>query len=209
MTIKSVYPLIHLKVEDKRNIELSCKMAFKYLNDNKELWDSKGEHPDDQYYYQQIISMAFYNMVFKFGSNISGYCENGAENNLDDHWLSPRMGCYALMNQKRELLDDYEKFKEYFMLLRSTIKIKKSTNDSSEIKFVNDVKNGITVKNLTIDKYDMIVDTWTKVEGKGKRKSVTDLDPKLGFPLKHLVPDFFTEEERKYYTPIGTLEEFV
>ena len=69
MTIKSVYPLIHLKVEDKRNIELSCKMAFKYLNDNKELWDSKGEHPDDQYYYQQIISMAFYNMVFKFGSN--------------------------------------------------------------------------------------------------------------------------------------------
>jgi hypothetical protein len=202
--------IIKLKNENKRSVELSCQHTFWYLNSIKELWDKTDGKPNDQYYNQQIISRIFYNAAYGFGSNISGYRENGVLTNApDDHWLSPRMGCYALMNQKREWLDDYEKFREYFMLLRSTIKIKKSKNDSNEIKFVNDVKNGITVKNLTINKYDMIVDTWIYVEGTGKRKEVTDLDPKLGFPLKHLVPDFFTEEERKYYTPIGTLEEFV
>jgi len=193
--------------EEGRGIELACEQAFKYLNNNIEEWDTVGI---DQYYYRQIISMAFYNMVYKFGSNISGYCENGSEKNgTDDHWLSPRMGCYAMMNLKRELLDDYEEFRKFFYLLRSTIKLNKSKNDSDEIKFVNDIKNGIVVKNLTVDKYDLIVDNWTYVEGKGKRKSIQDLNPKDGFPLKSLIPEFFTAEERKYHTPIGTLNNYL
>ena len=173
-----------------------------------EEWDSTDGGPHNQYYIRQVISRAFYNMVFAYGSNITGYCENGAEKELDDHFLSPRMGCYALMNEKRELLDNYEEFRDFFHLLRLTIKILKSKNDSDEIKFVNDIKTGIVVKNLTIDKYDLIVDNWTYVEGSGRKKSIQDLDPKLGFPLKHLIPDFFTAEERKYYTPIGRLVEF-
>ena len=195
-----------IKKENKIGVELACKQAFKYLKNNIEEWDTIGT---EQYYYQQIISMAFYNMVFKFGSNISGYCENGAEKSgTDDHWLSPRMGCYAIMNEKRELLDNYEEFKEFFYLLRSTIKLNKSKNDSDEIKFVNDIKTGIVVKNLTIDKYDLIVNSWTYVEGEGRRKSIQDLDPKNGFPLRHLIPDFFTTEERKYYTETRNLEAF-
>lgn len=195
-----------IKKENKIGVELACKQAFKYLKNNIEEWDTIGT---EQYYYQQIISMAFYNMVFKFGSNISGYCENGAEKSgTDDHWLSPRMGCYAIMNEKRELLDNYEEFREFFYLLRSTIKLNKSKNDSDEIKFVNDIKTGIVVKNLTIDKYDLIVNSWTYVEGEGRRKSIQDLDPKNGFPLRHLIPDFFTTEERKYYTETRNLEAF-
>ena len=199
-----------IKEEKERKVELACRMAFKFLNDNKDLWDSKGEHPDDQYYNQQLISMVFYNMVYKFGSNVTGVCENGAEKTgLDDHWLSPRMGCDALMNKRRDLLDNYEEFRKFFMLLRTTIKLNKSKNDSKEIKFDNDVKTGITVKNLTIDKYDLIVDNWTVVKGQRKNRTVKDLDPKLGFPLKDLVPDFFTEQEKEYYKPVGTLKEFV
>tara|TARA_Y100000114_G_scaffold43623_1_gene39115 strand:+ start:1171 stop:1767 length:597 start_codon:yes stop_codon:yes gene_type:complete len=195
-----------IKKENKIGVELACKQAFKYLKNNIEEWDTIGT---EQYYYQQIISMVFYNMVFKFGSNISGYCENGAEKSgTDDHWLSPRMGCYAIMNEKRELLDNYEEFREFFYLLRSTIKLNKSKNDSDEIKFVNDIKTGIVVKNLTIDKYDLIVNSWTYVEGEGRRKSIQDLDPKNGFPLRHLIPDFFTTEERKYYTETRNLEAF-
>ena len=195
-----------IKKENKIGVELACKQAFKYLKNNIEEWETIGT---EQYYYQQIISMAFYNMVFKFGSNISGYCENGAEKSgTDDHWLSPRMGCYAIMNEKRELLDNYEEFREFFYLLRSTIKLNKSKNDSDEIKFVNDIKTGIVVKNLTIDKYDLIVNSWTYVEGEGRRKSIQDLDPKNGFPLRHLIPDFFTTEERKYYTETRNLEAF-
>ena len=103
--------------EEGRGIELACEQAFKYLNNNIEEWDTVGI---DQYYYRQIISMAFYNMVYKFGSNISGYCENGSEKNgTDDHWLSPRMGCYAMMNLKRELLDDYEEFRKFFYLFKT------------------------------------------------------------------------------------------
>ena len=91
-------------------------------------------------------------------------------------------------------------------MLRLTIKLKKSKNDTDEIKFVNDIKTGIVIKNLTIEKYDLIVDHWTYVEGKGRRRSIQDLDPKGGFPLKNLVPDFFTAEEREYYTPVGRLD---
>ena len=149
-------------------------------------------------------------MVYKFGADASGYCENGSEKTgTDDHWLSPRMGCYAIMNTKRDILDNYEEFKKFFLLLRSTIKITKSKNDTDEIKFVNDFKTGIVVKNLTIDKYDLIVDRWTLVEGIGKNKTIKDIDPKIGFPLKHLIPEFFTIEEKKYHTPSGTLEKFV
>ena len=106
-------------------------------------------------------------------------------------------------------LDNYEEFRKFFLLLRSTIKITKSKNDTDEIKFVNDFKTGIVVKNLTIDKYDLIVDRWTLVEGIGKNKTIKDIDPKIGFPLKHLIPEFFTIEEKKYHTPSGTLEKFV
>jgi len=193
-----------LEEEYKRGVELACEQAFKLLKNSLEEWDTKD--PTDQYYYRQNISMMFYNLVFKYGSNISGYCENGAERNCDDHFMSPRMGCYAIMNKNRTLLDNYEKFKEFFYLLRLTIKILKSKNDSDEIKFVNDIKTGIVVKNLTIDKYDLIVDNWTYVEGSGRHRSVQPLDPKDGFPLKSLVPDFFTAEEKEYHTPVGRLD---
>ena len=198
-----------IKQENKRSVEIACQHAFNYLNSQVEEWDSTDGEPYDQYYKQQLISMVFYNTVFKFGSNITGYCENGAEKELDDHFLSPRMGCYSLMNQKRELLDNYEEFRKFFYLLRYTIKIIKTKNDSDEIKFVNSEEDGIVVKNLTIDKYDLIVDNWVYVKGKGRKRSIQDLDPKLGFPLKHLVPDFFTAEEKKYYTPRGNLKEYL
>ena len=197
-----------IKEEYKRGVELACEQAFKLLKNSIEEWDEPNEI--DQYYYRQNISMMFYNLVFKYGSNSTGYCEMGAEKSgTDDHWLSPRMGCYALMNQRRDLLDNYDKFREYFMLLRTTIKIIKSKNDTDEIKFVNDIKTGIVVKNLTIDKYDLIISKWSYVRGLGKNRRLKHLDEELGFPLKELVPDFFIAEERKYYTPRGKLDEFI
>lgn len=197
-----------IEQEDRREVEIACEHAFNYLNSAVKEWDTV--EPNDQYYKRQLISMLFYNMVFKFGTNVSGYCENGAEKTgTDDHWLSPRMGCHAIMNEKRELLKNYEEFREFFYLLRTTIKIDKKKNDTDDNKFKNNIETGISVKNLTIDKYDLIVDKWTLVEGKGKGKRMKDLDPKLGFPLKHLVPDFFTAEEKKYHTPTGNLTEYL
>ena len=170
-----------IKEEYKRGVELACEQAFKLLKNSIEEWDEPNEI--DQYYYRQNISMMFYNLVFKYGSNATGYCEMGAEKSgTDDHWLSPRMGCYALMNQRRDLLDNYDKFREYFMLLRTTIKIIKSKNDTDEIKFVNDIKTGIVVKNLTIDKYDLIISKWSYVRGLGKNRRLKHLDEELGFP---------------------------
>lgn len=196
---------------NEKSVELSCEHAFEYLKTlGKTAWDKYPVGSLNRYLEHQLVTMVFYNMVYKFGSDASGYCENGSEKTgTDDHWLSPRMGCYAIMNTKRDILDNYEEFKKFFLLLRSTIKITKSKNDTDEIKFVNDFKTGIVVKNLTIDKYDLIVDRWTLVEGIGKNKTIKDIDPKIGFPLKHLIPEFFTIEEKKYHTPSGTLEKFV
>ena len=193
------------------SVERACKHAFEYLKTiGQKEWDRFPVDSYDRHTTHQLVTLVFYNLVFKFGSNVSGYCENGSEKSgTDDHWLSPRMGCLSIMNTNREMLNNYDEFREFFLLLRSTIKINKSKNDTDEIKFINDFKTGIIVKNLTINKYDLIVDRWTYVKGKGKNRRIKDVDPKIGFPLKHLIPDFFTTEERKYYTPTGTLKEFV
>ena len=205
--------MLQIDQETKGCVEIACRHAFDYLRTiGVKDWDNTDGSAEDIYYRRQLVSAVFYNIVFKFGSNITGYCELGAEKNgTDDHFLSPRMGCYALMNQRRDLLENknYDEFAKFYRLLRCTIKIKKDKNDTDEIKFVNDFKTGIIVKNLTVDKYEKIVNKWSYVNGLGKNRTLKHLDEKIGFPLKHLVPEFFTNEEKKYYTPVGNLEKFI
>ena len=81
----------------KKQIDLACRQCFDYMNTiGRRDWDIEDNLTGDR---RQIIYMVFYNLVYKFGSEASGWedidCRKQGIKTSDDHFLSPRMGCLA------------------------------------------------------------------------------------------------------------------
>ena len=134
---------------------------------------------------------------------------------LDSNLLKSRAFAEALPDEPPEFvklfvdyhkqhggISRYEKFKYYFReLCQSTIDITPHQNDI--VKFKSDRDEGIKIKYLTIEKYEICKDKDDNIgieffnSGKGSCK-VKKHDYVTGFPLKELVPEWITEFESLY-----------
>ena len=105
-----------------------------------------------------------------------------------DHWLAPRLVLRALMHERPEILLDRDEFYNVIDLCCSTVGVTSAQN--LQVRFTpNKNKFGLPiVRSLTRDKYDAF--TWT-------HKKTGLLQHKNVFPLKHLIPDWFTAFEMK------------
>ena len=103
-----------------------------------------------------------------------------------DHWLAPRLVLRALMDQCPEKILDHEEFYEIIDLCCSTVGVTSAQN--LQVRFKASKFGSPVVRSLTRDKYDAF--TWT-------HKKTGVLPHKNVFPLKHLIPDWFTAFEQK------------
>tara|TARA_Y100000310_G_scaffold9565_1_gene10068 strand:+ start:133 stop:717 length:585 start_codon:yes stop_codon:yes gene_type:complete len=156
---------------------------------------------------KMVEASVFYSYVFNNGTNSSGLISKEALNlkadkRTKDHWNSARLYFRAMMELYPELLNNFKKFKYYFReLCQSTIDITPHQNDI--VKFKSDRDEGIKIKYLTIEKYEICKDKDDNIgieffnSGKGSCK-VKKHDYVTGFPLKELVPEWITEFESLY-----------
>lgn len=166
---------------------------YQYVQDAPNEWDD-GEHVRTYY------SALFYQHVYGLKHTVSGYISHDAmtvkkEETTDDHFLSARLIFRALMDKNREILKDFDKFVDLIRTCQTTIKVTRDQNNTYAIKFRMDGEIPI-IKALTVEKYDGF--GWYQEE-KGVLSEFVDgqLVPKK-FPLKHLVPDWLTEYEKKF-----------
>jgi hypothetical protein len=95
----------------------------------------------------------------------------------------------AIVEVNKSVLFDKDMFLEAFLLSRDVVRVSKNQNNL--VKFVNKNKK-ILINQLTIDKYDKF-GPWWQVDSKKRVLSSSQ-----EFPLKHKIPDWFTEYERKF-----------
>ena len=160
------------------------------LYDNWDKWDVDKK---------MIWADEFYNKVFKNGYNNSKIYSQGANALLAesktptaDHFNSPRMSFWAMMDDYREVITDYDGLKSIVGDLRTIIWVTPCENNLVKYSWQD---GKIKIKELTFTKYDDI--RW--LDG----NTGNYFSRKEGFPLKHLIPDFVTEYEKKL------IEEFV
>lgn len=152
--------------------------------------------------YRQFYSGLFYQSVYGAGLRKTSYQTLAVARGdaaTDDHCFSPRLVFRAAMDQCPEIIKDRDEFYNLVDLCRITVRITKKQN--IEVKF-DDKEFGLpVVRKLTCDKYD----TFGWVE-KGRGLLQEKQDGKLvnsPFPLKYLIPDWFTAFERKCMRECG------
>ena len=141
---------------------------------------------------KKLVRDEYYHWVYYSGFKVNGYMSNEVFNKApatDDHYLSPRMVISAIMEINKSVLFDKDTFLEAFLLSRDVVRVSKNQNNL--VKFVNKNKK-ILINELTIDKYDKF-GPWWQVDSKKRVLSSSQ-----EFPLKHKIPDWFTEYERKF-----------
>ena len=158
-------------------------------------WD---EHRD----WRISMPANFYNTVCGAGLITTGYLTKEAldmqtihdKEPTKDHFLSPRLGYYALMDKDTgnpELLKNRETLFPLVDLFRHTVGTTGKQNNNARF---NPDKLGAgylpIVKRRTIDKYNHC--EWYKNGEHG-----TLLVEEAGFPLNYIVPDWFTAFEEK------------
>lgn len=138
----------------------------------------------------------YYHCVYYSGLKNSGYVSNDVFKNegssTDDHYLSPRLMISAIIENHTQTLFDKDAFSEYFELCREVVKVTKNQNNA--VKFVNK-DNKILINELTINKYDKF-SPWWEIDTLGNKKKV--MSHHKEFPLKHKIPEWFTEHEKKF-----------
>ena len=166
---------------------------YQYVQDAPDEWDD-GEHVRTYY------SALFYQHVYGLKHNFSGYISRDAmsakkDSTTRDHFLSARLIFRALMDQNREILKDFDKFVDLIRTCQTTVEVTRDQNNTYAIKFRMDGEIPI-IKALTVEKYDSF--GWFQ-EGKGfLTEFVNGQSVPKKFPLKHLVPDWLTEYEKKF-----------
>ena len=186
--------------------EKGCQLCFNFLNGIKDDWHN--------YDYHEVIiqSDQFYSYVFKCGENFSGLTSKEAlhlptKKRTRDHWLPARIFVRAMMQYQIQILNDYELFKYYFReVCQSTIEITEYQNGI--VKFANDKREGMRIKYLSINKYEICEDK-EACNGKGRTGIIFFNTAKgsysenkyefiNGFPLKKLIPEWITEFEKQF-----------
>lgn len=166
---------------------------FNAVQDAAKEWED-GEHA------RTYFSAVFYQHIYGLKHNISGYISRDAmlakkDEITDDHFLSSRLIFRAMMDKNRGLLKDFNKFVELVRTCQTTIKVTRDQNNTYQIKFRMDGEIP-DIKALTVEKYDGF--GWYQEEKGFLTEYVNgQLIPKK-FPLKHLVPDWLTEYEKKF-----------
>jgi hypothetical protein len=108
-----------------------------------------------------------------------------------DHWVSPRIVAWAILEDNQWVLEDLDYFIEIFKLAQSQIAL--TSKQNSAVKFVN--SNGdMYIRELTKDKY-LKYKFWDKNKEGGAHWTDED-NP---FPLVDKIPEWFTEYEKKLY----------
>jgi hypothetical protein len=146
--------------------------------------------------YRQFYAGVFYQSVCAAGLRKTSYQTLAAAQGnpaTDDHCFSPRLVFRAAMDQCPEIITCRDEFYNLIDLCSITVRITKKQN--IEVKF-DDKDGGLpAVHALTRDKYDHF--GWVE-KGRGllqeKHNGCMVNSP---FPLKHLIPDWFTTFEQK------------
>jgi hypothetical protein len=161
---------------------------YKFIQDAHDEWDLGKE-------YRQFYSGLFYQNVCGAGLRKTPYQTLAAAQGApatDDHCFSPRLVFRAAMDQCPEIIADRDKFYNLIDLCRITVRVTKKQNN--EVKFTDSDFGFPIVRKLTRDKYDSF--GWVdKKRGLLQEKK----DGKLvnsPFPLKHLIPNWFTAFEQ-------------
>jgi len=142
------------------------------------------------------LATRFYHDVGDSGKNNTGWYSYEAYMNrvyekidaVEDHYLSPRMGFRAAYHKNKEVLTNYPLFKELFFTSRKVINVTKTQNDA--MKYINEGKGIIKVRELSIHKYSNLSESWIKFDGKNI------VDESKNFPLLDNLWDWFTEYEK-------------
>jgi hypothetical protein len=146
--------------------------------------------------YRQFYAGLFYQCVCAAGLRKTQYQTLGAAQRLpatDDHCFSPRLVFRAAMDQCPEIIADRDEFYNLMDLCRITVRVTKKQN--IDVKF-EDTDFGLPiVRALTYNKYDnfgWVAKKCGLLQEKHDGKLVNS-----PFPLKQLIPDWFTAFEQK------------
>jgi len=128
----------------------------------------------------------------------SGYVSKDAFNSQKnkttrDHFLSARLVFRAMMAEYPELLHDFDGLHQLVKDCQTTIKITRAQNNGS-IKF-RVIDEAPRINALTIDKYDSF--GWYHPNHGFLTEYADGKMISKPFPLKHMVPDWLTQFEKK------------
>jgi hypothetical protein len=154
--------------------------------------------------YQIYYSTQFYSAVRMAGNINTPYMTLRAasqKKKTADHCFAPRLVFRAVMDTCPELLLDRECFDHLCEFSRHVVSVTRKENNVVKYKH-NDMGLPI-IRQLTRDKYDQF--TWVE---KGRGRLQENVNGKLvdsPFPLKDMIPDWFTEFEMKCMKEQGYL----
>ena len=160
-----------------------------YMNGTSiyDTWDKRDSHD------RTAIAGDFWYKVTRCGYNNSGYVSfnaKGLKKKTPDHFVSPRMWWLAMMDTNRELMKDEALYAKSFYDLRTIVWL--TSKENEDARYIN--TNGeIKVPELTVNKYKKI--RWLN-------SKTGNYVPKGTFALENLVPDWFTEYEKKYLNEV-------
>jgi hypothetical protein len=162
----------------------TVKEHAEWTYDSIHLRINKWNSPDSSW--KETLCAKFYHYVGDAGNEDLTWSTMEVEDKYTlDHIFAPRLYFRALMKYHPEVFTDFTLFFPHFQLCRSTVRV--TSKQNTDIKFTN-THGRIRVAALTIDKYDTITDGW--------------FHPMHGFvdefPLKHMIPEFFTQFEKDY-----------
>lgn len=154
--------------------------------------------------YQIYYSTQFYSAVRMAGNIKTPYMTLGAASQRKktaDHCFAPRLVFRAVMDQCPELLLDRESFDHLCEFSRYTVGVTKEENDI--VKYKHN-ENGLPlIRALTQDKYDQFA--WVE-KGRGLlQEKVKNKLVNRPFPLKDIIPEWFTAFETKCLKEQGYL----
>jgi hypothetical protein len=168
---------------------VTYEKLYKFIQDAHAEWHLGKE-------YRQFYAGLFYQCVCAAGLRKTPYQTLAAAQRLpatDDHCFSPRLVFRAAMDQCPEIIADRDAFYDLIDLCRITVRVTKKQN--IDVKF-DDVDFGLpVVRALTRDKYDnfgWVAKKCGLLQEKKDGKLVNS-----PFPLKQLIPDWFTVFEQK------------
>lgn len=171
------------------------KKLYKFIQDAHEEWHLGKD-------YRQFYAALFYQSVCAAGLRKTSYQSLAAAQRqpaTDDHCFSPRLVFRAVMDQCPEVIADRDEFYNLIDLCRITVRVSKKQN--IDVKFIDTDFELPIVRALTCNKYDRF--GWVEkkcglLQEKQNGKLVNS-----PFPLKHLIPNWFTAFEQKCMTEYG------
>jgi hypothetical protein len=157
-----------------------AEWAFESINLRLHKWD--GADPE----WKNNLCEKFYHYVGGAGTDDVVWCTMEVDDTYTlDHIFAPRLYFRALMKYHREVFSNFDLFYPHFLRCMTAVRV--TAKQNTDVKYKN-YRGRIRVAALTIDKYDTITDGW--------------FHPKHGFvdefPLKHMIPEFFTQFEKDY-----------